>query len=34
MKIKTLSYRDNARKWYFEGIHFFDLILLVGGFAN
>lgn len=30
MKIKTLSYRDNARKWYFEDINFFDLTLLVG----
>jgi predicted ATPase len=30
MKIKTLSYRDNARKWHFEDIHFFDLTLLVG----
>ncbi|MFK7949495.1 MAG: AAA family ATPase [Saprospiraceae bacterium] len=30
MKIKTLSYWDNTRKWYFEDIHFFDLTLLVG----
>jgi predicted ATPase len=30
MKIKTLSYRDNAQKWYFEDINFFDLTLLVG----
>lgn len=30
MKIKTLSYKDNARKWYFEDINFFDLTLLVG----